>query len=241
MDFKTSIDRIRNAIYGVEVRESIAVMGEYLEEYFHECASKIGDAVQSAKDAAASASEAKQALSDTKAAKADAVEAIETAETDALKNIVNATTDAQTAATNASTSASAAANSEKSAADSATAAFQSAASARTSADKAEAEAQKAAAIVSTDKTLAVEGAPADAAATGQALDAKANADHAHDWADITGKPESYTPSDHSHLYAGSDAAGGTASSVNGFTFAAQTSDPGAGSTLAAGTILLVYE
>lgn len=41
-------------------------------------------------------------------------------------------------------------------------------------------------------------------------------------------------------YAGSSSAGGTANSVNGFTFKAQTSDPGAGSSLATGTILFVY-
>lgn len=46
--------------------------------------------------------------------------------------------------------------------------------------------------------------------------------------------------DHTHLYAASEEAGGTASSVNGFTISAQTTDPGAGTTLATGSILLVY-
>lgn len=41
-------------------------------------------------------------------------------------------------------------------------------------------------------------------------------------------------------YAGSSSAGGTADSVNGFTFKAQTSDPGAGSSLVTGTVLFVY-
>lgn len=41
-------------------------------------------------------------------------------------------------------------------------------------------------------------------------------------------------------YAGSSTPGGTANSVNSFTFKAQTSDPGAGSSLATGTILFVY-
>lgn len=52
----------------------------------------------------------------------------------------------------------------------------------------------------------------------------------------------FTPAneDHSHLYAGSSTAGGTANSVNGFKFKAQTSDPGAGSALETGTILFVY-
>ena len=43
-----------------------------------------------------------------------------------------------------------------------------------------------------------------------------------------------------HSYAGSSSAGGTANSVNGFTFAAQTADPGAGSSLATNKVLIVY-
>ncbi len=45
---------------------------------------------------------------------------------------------------------------------------------------------------------------------------------------------------HTHNYAGSSSAGGTANSVNGFTFAAQTTDPGAGSSLATNKVLIVY-
>lgn len=41
-------------------------------------------------------------------------------------------------------------------------------------------------------------------------------------------------------YAGSSSSGGTANSVNNFKFKAQTSDPGAGSSLATGTVLFVY-
>lgn len=47
-------------------------------------------------------------------------------------------------------------------------------------------------------------------------------------------------SSHTHNYAGSDSAGGTANSVNGLTFAAQTTDPGAGSSLATNKVLIVY-
>lgn len=46
---------------------------------------------------------------------------------------------------------------------------------------------------------------------------------------------------HTHLYAGSSSAGGTANSVNGYTITASTVDPGVGGSLASGTILLVYE
>lgn len=82
-------------------------------------------------------------------------------------------------------------------------------------------ADNAAAIVSTDPTLTVKGAPADAKATGDALAGKAAASHTHN-------------------YAGSSSAGGTANSVNGLTFAAQTTDPGAGSSLATNKVLIVY-
>lgn len=46
---------------------------------------------------------------------------------------------------------------------------------------------------------------------------------------------------HTHNYAGSSSAGGTAASVNGFTFGAQTSDPGANSSLTTNKFLFVYE
>ena len=46
---------------------------------------------------------------------------------------------------------------------------------------------------------------------------------------------------HTHNYAGSGSAGGTANSVNGFTFGVQTSDPGANSSLTTNKFLFVYE
>ena len=46
---------------------------------------------------------------------------------------------------------------------------------------------------------------------------------------------------HTHNYAGSGSAGGTANSVNGLTFAAQTTDPGVGSSLATNKVLIVYQ
>lgn len=47
-------------------------------------------------------------------------------------------------------------------------------------------------------------------------------------------------SNHTHNYAGANFPGGTALSVNGFTIRAQTTDPGAGSYLTNGAVLLVY-
>lgn len=48
-------------------------------------------------------------------------------------------------------------------------------------------------------------------------------------------------SNHTHNYAGAGSPGGTALSVNGFTIRAQETDPGEGSPLPTGTILLVYK
>ena len=72
-----------------------------------------------------------------------------------------------------------------------------------------------------DVTLKISGAAADAKATGDVLAGKAAASHTHN-------------------YAGSGSAGGTANSVNGLTFAAQTTDPGAGGSLATNKVLIVY-
>lgn len=51
----------------------------------------------------------------------------------------------------------------------------------------------------------------------------------------------FAAASHTHNYAGSSSAGGTASSVNGFTFGVQTSDPGANSSLTTNKFLFVYE
>lgn len=93
----------------------------------------------------------------------------------------------------------------------------------------------------------------------------AAASHSHSWDSVTGKPTTFAPSSHNHddryytesemdtklsgkansshthNYAGSSSAGGTAASVNGFTFGVQTSDPGANSSLTTNKFLFVYE
>lgn len=74
----------------------------------------------------------------------------------------------------------------------------------------------------------------------------AQADHNHDdryytESEIDTKLSGKANSSHTHNYAGSSSAGGTAASVNGFTFGAQTSDPGANSSLTTNKFLFVYE
>lgn len=78
------------------------------------------------------------------------------------------------------------------------------------------------------------------------LNGKADSSHTHDdryytESEVDSKLNGKANSSHTHNYAGSSSAGGTANSVNGFKIVAQTSDPGAGSSLATNTILLVYK
>ena len=77
------------------------------------------------------------------------------------------------------------------------------------------------------------------------LNGKANTSHTHDdryytESEMNTKLNGKANSSHTHNYAGSSSAGGTANSVNGLTFAAQTTDPGAGSSLATNKVLIVY-
>lgn len=74
----------------------------------------------------------------------------------------------------------------------------------------------------------------------------ATAGHTHDdryytESEMNTKLNGKANSSHTHNYAGSGSAGGTANSVNGLTFAAQTTDPGAGSSLATNKVLIVYQ
>ena len=105
--------------------------------------------------------------------------------TDQQQAALQAAQTATGAASTATEKAAAAAESESTAQTAATSAVQSAQSASTdaksagsSAASAKADADRAAAIVSTDKTLSVEGAPADAKATGDAAKGMISADAA---------------------------------------------------------------
>lgn len=87
-------------------------------------------------------------------------------------------------------------------------------------------------------------AKADAAY--QAKGSYAASSHTHDdryytESEMNTKLNTKANSSHTHNYAGSGSAGGTANSVNGFTFGVQSSDPGAGSSLTTNKILLVYK
>lgn len=207
--FPEVISGIRTAKKGVEVREDIAQMGEYVEQF-------AATATQKAEAAAASEKKASDAVANIDQQKADSVAAVQQAQTTAttaitqtkdaaltdignakagaLQEVASSTEAAQTAATEAKASEQAAEKSKEDAAASASSAGTKASEASTSATQADASQKKAAknqqaaeeaanrasAIISTDKTLSIENAPADAKATGDALAGKADSVVPHD-------------------------------------------------------------
>ena len=171
----------------------------------------------SEKNAKTSETAAKQALKDTQTEHTTALQDIARARTTAL-NDVAASTKTATAAANAATqqataaagSASTAATKAGEASTSAGAAFNS----RQAAEKAQKAAENAAELAGTragtDKTLSVDGAPADAKTVGDKFKSIKT-----DWNSVTDKPSTFPPSAHTHSYAGSSSAGGDATRALG--------------------------
>lgn len=197
--FPEVISGIRTAKRGVEVREDIAQMGEYVEQF-------AATATEKAEAAAASEKKASDAVANIDQQTEDAVAAVNTAKTNALQDVetartgtltdignarsgaVQAVTDTKTAALTAleeqraaalqemqtsveaaAGSAEKAAASEEAAAKSETNSAASKSAAQKSAEEAAASAALAGTRAGTDKTLRVEDAPADAKKVGDEL------------------------------------------------------------------------
>lgn len=126
--------------------------------------------------------------------------------TDTQNAVKTVTADMKAAAGSASTAATKAGEASTSAGE----AFNS----RQAAEKAQKAAEDAAALAGTragtDKTLTIDGAPADAKTVGDKLKSIKT-----DWNSVTDKPETFPPSAHTHSYAGSSSAGGDATRALG--------------------------
>lgn len=190
-------------------------------------AAKTSETNAKASENAAKTSETKAKTSETNAKASE--NAAKTSETNAKTSETNA----KSSETKAATSAANAKTSETNAKASADSMGTSVATCTTKAKEAEASAGKAAAsegnaktsegnakasenearqlveaakkVVNTDKTLTIDGAPADAKIVGDKFKSIKT-----DWNSVTDKPSTFPPSAHTHSYAGSSSAGGDA-------------------------------
>lgn len=182
MDFDAIITGIRKAIYGREVREYIASSMEWTRDFVNQSIANIKELLRQA-EAARDAAKASQ----------DAAKVSET--------------NAKASENAARASQNAAASSASAAAGSASAAKTSEGNAKASEDEARQLVEAAKKVVNTDKTLTIDGAPADAKTVGDKFKSiKTDWNSVTDkpstfpstWDSVSGKPSSYPPSAHNH-------------------------------------------
>lgn len=184
MDFDAIITGIRKAIYGREVREYIASSMEWTRDFVNQSIANIKELLRQA-EAARDAAKASQ----------DAAKVSET--------------NAKASENAAKASENAAASSASAAAGSASAAKTSETNAKASENEARQLVEAAKKVVNTDKTLTIDGAPADAKTVGDKFKSiKTDWNSVTDkpstfpstWDSVSGKPSSYPPSAHTHSY-----------------------------------------
>lgn len=168
MDFDAIITGIRKAIYGREVREYIASSMEWTRDFVNQSIANIKELLRQA-EAARDAAKASQ----------DAAKVSET--------------NAKASENAARASQNAAASSASAAAGSASAAKTSENAAKTSENEARQLVEAAKKVVNTDKTLTIDGAPADAKTVGDKFKSIKT-----DWNSVTDKPSTFPPSAHNH-------------------------------------------
>lgn len=175
MDFDAIITGIRKAIYGREVREYIASSMEWTRDFVNQSIANIKELLRQA-EAARDAAKASQ-------------DAAKVSETNA-KASENAARASQNAA---ASSASAAAGSASAAKTSEGNAKTSEGNAKASENEARQLVEAAKKVVNTDKTLTIDGAPADAKTVGDKFKSIKT-----DWNSVTDKPSTFPPSAHNH-------------------------------------------
>lgn len=226
MDFDAIITGIRKAIYGREVREYIASSMEWTRDFVNQSIANIKELLRQAEAArdAAKASQDAAKVSETNAkASENAARASENAAASSASAAAGSASAAKTSETNARASENAAKTSETKAKTSETNAKASENAAKTSetnaktsegnAKASENEARQlveaAKKVVNTDKTLTIDGAPADAKTVGDKFKSiKTDWNSVTDkpstfpstWDSVSGKPSSYPPSAHTHSY-----------------------------------------
>lgn len=182
MDFDAIITGIRKAIYGREVREYIASSMEWTRDFVNQSIANIKELLRQA-EAARDAAKASQ----------DAAKVSET--------------NAKASENAARASQNAAASSASAAAGSASAAKTSETNAKASENEARQLVEAAKKVVNTDKTLTIDGAPADAKTVGDKFKSIKT-----DWNSVTDKPSTFPPSEHTHSYITN---GGDATAITG--------------------------
>lgn len=194
LDYDKILEGIRKALYGYEVREYIAQSMEWTKTFVTQSVAQIKEFLRQA-EAARDAAKASQDAAKVSETNAKASENAARASQNAAASFASA----------AAGSASAAKTSENAAKTSETNAKTSETNAKASENETRQLVEAAKKVVNTDKTLTIDGAPADAKAVGDKFK-----NIKTDWNSVTDKPETFPPSEHTHSYAGSSSAGGDA-------------------------------